>query len=78
MSKVSSNTSDPNQSTDVMNMYQRDRFELLMGLKQKQKGSVLHLLKNNQIELPNSKRLMNSPITVSCINSDERKTDCLS
>jgi len=36
-------------------------------------GSVLHLLKDNQIEKPNSKRLMNNPITVSCINSDLEK-----
>ena len=29
MNKASNNTHTPNQSTDVMNMYQRDRFELL-------------------------------------------------
>ena len=29
MNKASNNTRTPNQSTDVMNMYQRDRFELL-------------------------------------------------
>jgi anti-sigma factor RsiW len=29
MNKASNNTLAPNQSTDVMNMYQRDRFELL-------------------------------------------------